>query len=168
MYFFAPSCLIFSWGGAFKKMHLENILSSHFWDFKGQRAFKNKIYHISGVYHPILFKICVQVAKRLRLMVSSMAFVIKGQRKAAETFEGINAVYWSIFLKICMQVAHWPILIVCYMAFEIKGQTKATVALKGVWPLFDLLFQRPCNKLLTEASGLPACKFWAKLVNKNH
>ena len=30
-------------------MHLENILPSHFWDFKGQRAFKNKICHISGV-----------------------------------------------------------------------------------------------------------------------
>ena len=74
-------------------MHLENILSSHFWDFKGQRAFKNKIYHISGVYMSILLKICAQVAKRLRLMVSDMAFAIKGQTKAAATFKGINGFY---------------------------------------------------------------------------
>ena len=78
---------------AFRKMHLENILPSYFGDIKGQRAFKNKICHISGVYWPILFKICVQVAKRLRLMVSNMAFAIEGQTKAAATFEGINGVY---------------------------------------------------------------------------
>ena len=129
-----------TWFGsrAFRKMHLENILLSYFGDNKGRRAFKNKICHISGVYWLILFKICVQVAKRSCLVVCYMALAIKGQTKAAATFKGINGVYKPILLKICMQVAHWPILIVCFMAFEIKGQTKAAAAFKGVWPLFDL------------------------------
>ena len=78
---------------AFRKMHLENILPSHFWDFKSQKAFKIKICHISGVFWPILFKICVQVAKRSRLTVCYMAFAIKGQTKAAVAFKGINGVY---------------------------------------------------------------------------
>ena len=74
-------------------MHLENILPSYFGDIKGRRAFKNKIYHISGVYWLILFKICVQVAKRSCLVVCYMALAIKGQTKAAMTFKGINGVY---------------------------------------------------------------------------
>ena len=74
-------------------MHLENILPSYFGDIKGRRAFKNKICHISGVYWLILFKICVQVAKRSRLVVCYMALAIKGQTKATATFKGINGVY---------------------------------------------------------------------------
>ena len=67
---------------AFRKMHLENILPSHFWDFKGQRAFKNKICHISGVYWPILFKICVRIYvydanTKVEKFVHSSEYVLK-------------------------------------------------------------------------------------------
>ena len=87
-------------------MHLENILPSYFGDIKGRRAFKNKIYHISGVYWLILFKICVQVAKRSCLVVSYMALAIKGQTKAAATFKVNYGVYGPILFKLCMQVAY--------------------------------------------------------------
>ena len=74
-------------------MHLENILPSYIGDFKGQKAFKIKICHISGVFQPILFKICEQVAKRSCLVVCYMALAIKGQTKAVAAFKGINGVY---------------------------------------------------------------------------
>ena len=73
---------------AFGKYSIEPFLR-----FKCQRAFKNKICHISGVYWPILFKICMQVAKRSRLMVCYMFLAIKGQTKAVAVFKGINGVY---------------------------------------------------------------------------
>ena len=47
---------------------------------------------MSSVYWPILFQICVQVAKISCLMVCYMAFAIKGQTKAAAAFKGINGV----------------------------------------------------------------------------
>ena len=74
-------------------MQNKNILPSYFGDIKGRRAFKNKICLISGVYWLILFKICVQVAKRPHLVVCYMALAIKGQTKAVAAFKGINGVY---------------------------------------------------------------------------
>ena len=41
-----------------------------------------------GVYGPILFKVCMQVAYWPGLIISYMAFTIKGQTKPAAAFKG--------------------------------------------------------------------------------
>ena len=61
-------------------------------------AFKVK----SGVYGPILFKLCVEVAYWHLLMFCYMAFTIKGQTKAVVAFKGKFGVYGPIStLSIC-------------------------------------------------------------------
>ena len=51
---------------------------------KAATAFKGNF----GVYGPILFKVCMQVVYRPRIMICYMAFTIKGQTKAAAAFKG--------------------------------------------------------------------------------
>ena len=51
---------------------------------KAAAAFKGNF----GVYGPILFKFCMQVAHWPPLLVCYMAFEIKGQTKAAAAFKG--------------------------------------------------------------------------------
>ena len=75
-----------------------------------------------GVYGPILFKLCMEVAHWPQLMICYLAFTIKGQTKAAMAFKGNFGVYRLILFKLCMQVAYWPLLIICYMTFTIKGR----------------------------------------------
>ena len=68
---------------------------------KAAAAFKGNF----GVYGPILFKLCMQVAYWPPLMICYMAFTIKGQTKAATAFKGNLSVYGPILFKLCMQVA---------------------------------------------------------------
>ena len=56
---------------------------------KAAAAFKGNF----GVYGPILFKLCVQVAYCSPGKTFYMAFAIKGQTKAAVAFEGNFGVY---------------------------------------------------------------------------
>ena len=56
---------------------------------KAAAAFKGYF----GVYEPILFKLCVQVAYLPKGRTCYMAFAIKGQTKATVAFKGINGVY---------------------------------------------------------------------------
>ena len=53
-----------------------------------------------GVFGPILFKLCMQVAFKPPLMICYMAFTIKGQTKAAVAFKGNFAVNGPIFFII--------------------------------------------------------------------
>ena len=53
-----------------------------------------------GVYGPILFKVCMQVAYWPPLMFMAMAFTIKGQTKAATAFKGNFSVYGPILFKL--------------------------------------------------------------------
>ena len=46
-----------------------------------------------GVYGPILFKVCMQVADWPSLMICYMAFTIKGQTKATAAFKVNISVY---------------------------------------------------------------------------
>ena len=55
-----------------------------------------------GVYGPILFKLCVQVAYCFPGMARYMALAIKGQTKAAGAFNGNFGVYGPILLKLCV------------------------------------------------------------------
>ena len=65
---------------------------------KAAVAFKGKF----GIYGPILFKLCVEVAYWHSLMFCYMAFTIKGQTKAAVAFKGKFGVYGPIStLSIC-------------------------------------------------------------------
>ena len=65
---------------------------------KAAAAFKGNF----GVYGPILFKVCMQVADWPSLMICYMAFTIKGQTKATATFKGNFGVYGWILFKLCM------------------------------------------------------------------
>ena len=56
---------------------------------KATVAFKGKF----GIYEPILFKLCVEVAYWHSLMFCCMAFTIKGQTKAAVALKGKFSVY---------------------------------------------------------------------------
>ena len=51
-----------------------------------------------GVYGPILFKLCVQVAYWPAGTTCYMAFVIKGQTKAAAAFKGNFGIYGPKFV----------------------------------------------------------------------
>ena len=68
---------------------------------KAATAFKGNF----GVYEPILFKVCMQVAYWPQLMICYMTFTIKGQTKAAAAFKVNTSVYGPILFKLCMQVA---------------------------------------------------------------
>ena len=63
---------------------------------KAAMAFKGNF----GVYGPILFKVCMQVACWPSLMICYMAFTIKGQTKAAAAFKGNFGVYLDYFLRL--------------------------------------------------------------------
>ena len=65
---------------------------------KAAVAFKN----VTGVYGPILLKLCMQVTYWPPLMICYVAFTIKGQTKAATAFKGNFSVYGPILSKICM------------------------------------------------------------------
>ena len=69
---------------------------------KAAAAFKGNF----GVYGPILFKVCMQVADWPSLMICYIAFTIKGQTKAATAFKGNFGVYGPILFKLCVQVAY--------------------------------------------------------------
>ena len=69
---------------------------------KAAVAFKGNF----GIYGPILFKLCVQVAYCSPGMACYMAFAIKGQTKAAAAFNGSFGVYGLIMFKLYMQVAY--------------------------------------------------------------
>ena len=71
---------------------------------KAEATFKDNF----GVYGPILFKLCMQVAYWPLLMICYMAFTIKGQTKVATAFKGNFEVAGLILLKLCMQLAYWP------------------------------------------------------------
>ena len=63
---------------------------------KAAAAFKGNF----GVYGPILFKLCMQVAYWPLLIICYMAFIIKGQSKAAAAFKGNFGVYLNDFLRL--------------------------------------------------------------------
>ena len=65
---------------------------------KAAAAFKGNF----GVYGPILFKICIQVAYWPRLIICLMVFKIKGQTKATAAFKVNISVYGPILSKIRM------------------------------------------------------------------
>ena len=69
---------------------------------KAAAAFKGNF----GVYGPILFKLCMQVAYWPSLMICDMAFTIKGQTKATAAFKVNISVYGPISSKLCMQIAY--------------------------------------------------------------
>ena len=52
-----------------------------------------------GVYGPILFKVCMQVADWPSLMICYMAFKIKGQSKATAALKGNFGVYVNDFFE---------------------------------------------------------------------
>ena len=70
---------------------------------KAAAAFKGNF----GIYGPILFKLCVQVAYLSPGTTYYMAFAIKGQTKAAAAFKGNFAIYGPILFKLCMEVAYY-------------------------------------------------------------
>ncbi len=59
-----------------------------------------------GVYGPILFKVCMQVADWPSLMICYMTFTIKGKTKATAAFKVNISVYGLISSKLCMQIAY--------------------------------------------------------------
>ena len=63
---------------------------------KASAAFKGNF----GIYGPILFKLCVQVAYLLKGRTCYMAFAIKGQTKAAAAFKGNFGVYGPFLFKL--------------------------------------------------------------------
>ena len=65
---------------------------------KGQTKAATALIGNFGVYGPILFKVCMQVA--CWLMICYMAFTIKGQTKAAAAFKGNFGVYLNDFLRL--------------------------------------------------------------------
>ena len=69
---------------------------------KAATAFKGNF----GVYGPILFKLCVQVAYWRPGTTCYMAFAIEGQTKATTAFKGNFGIYGPILLKLCVQVAY--------------------------------------------------------------
>ena len=69
---------------------------------KAAVAFKGNF----GVYGPILFELCMQVAYWPLLMISYVAFTIKGQTKAAVAFKGKFSVYGQILFKLCVEEAY--------------------------------------------------------------
>ena len=69
---------------------------------KAAAAFKGNF----GVYGPILFKLCMQVAYWQMWMNCYMAFTNKGQIKAAATFICNFGVYGPILFKLCVQVVY--------------------------------------------------------------
>ena len=101
-----------------------------------------------GVYEPILFKLCMQVAYWPLLVICYMTFTIKGQTKAAATFKGNFGVYGPILFKVCMQVADWPSLMIV------------------TWPLQSKAKQRPQQplKLTLELMGQFCPKFACRYV----
>ena len=69
---------------------------------KAEAAFKGNF----GVYGPILFKLCVEVAYCSPGTPGYMTFAIKGQTKAAPAFKGNFGIFGPILLKLCVQVAY--------------------------------------------------------------
>ena len=61
---------------------------------KAAAAFKGNF----GVYGPILFKLCMQVAYLPKGRTCYMAFAIKGQTKAAAAFKGNFGIYGPKFV----------------------------------------------------------------------
>ena len=70
---------------------------------KAAVAFKGNF----GIYGPILFKLCVQVAYWSPGTTYYMAFAIKGQTKASAAFKGNFGIYGPILFKLCMEVAYY-------------------------------------------------------------
>ena len=86
---------------------------------KAAAAFKGTF----GVYGPIFFKLCVEVAYCSPGTPDYMAFTIKGQTKAAGAFKGNFGIYGPILLKFRMRVAYCSPGKFCYITFINKGRS---------------------------------------------
>ena len=86
---------------------------------KAAVAFKGKF----GIYEPILFKLCVEVAYWHSLMFCYMAFTIKGQTKAAVAFKGR--------FSVCRPILIFLAISYLYTNFEQNRSIKAKFTFKG-------------------------------------